>query len=284
MTTPIISTAEHAKTLKALHKPGEPIVFANVWDISSLNAVLSLDSTSTPVTDRLVKAVATASYAIAEALGTYDDALTFEQNVDAVAHLAPIVQAAGLPLTADLQDGYGPRLAECVRRAVELGIAGANIEDAVPGRGVEGSVEHCLYPLDEQVTRLRAAIGAAAEAGAPDFVLNARTDVMALVPRPEGALEEAVRRGKAFLEAGATTVFVWGRTNGLSQADVEVLVREFDGRLAVKLAENKGALTVNELARIGVARISVGPSIWKAAMATVRAVASDILQGGGLSS
>ncbi|KAJ3511749.1 hypothetical protein NM208_g15397 [Fusarium decemcellulare] len=147
-----------AQTLKALHKPSSPIVFANVWDVSSFNTVVSLnDDASKPV-----KALATASWAIAASLGIKDEELTLEQNFEAVAKIASLAKAAGLPLSADLQDGYGPQIASTVKRAVEIGVVGANIEDTIPETGA-------FYPVDEQVQRLKTALQAASDAGCPDF-------------------------------------------------------------------------------------------------------------------
>ncbi|WQF79462.1 Putative pyruvate/Phosphoenolpyruvate kinase-like domain superfamily [Colletotrichum destructivum] len=220
-----------AQELKRLHTPASPIVFANVWDLASLNAVRSLNTPeSTPV-----RAIATASWAIAAALGVKDEDLTLEQNMAAIAQIAPAATAAGLPLSVDLQDGYGEQIEDVVASAVGLGAVGANIEDSIPsagfGRGIDGS----LYGLEAQVVRLRRALAAARAAGCADFVLNARCDVFRLEPYcaddDETALREAARRGRAYLEAGATTVFFWGGSGrGLRTSEVQVLVRELGGR------------------------------------------------------
>ncbi|KAF8218340.1 phosphoenolpyruvate phosphomutase-domain-containing protein [Mycena galopus ATCC 62051] len=275
-------SATLAKELKALHQPGHPVVLANIYDVSSLSALLSLNTSAASVPGP-VRAIATASYAIAETLGVRDADLTFEQHFAALEPIAMHLRTVpSLPLSIDLQDGYGERLEECMRRAVSLGAVGANIEDSIPERGFEAGVEGSLRSTEEQVRRIEAALRVAAEMGVPDFVINARTDVMRLAPRPEGAMEETVRRGKAFLEAGATTVFVWGGSQGLSRAEVERLVAEFGGRLAVLLSRAEDGLTVKELAAIGVARISVGPSLWMKAMEALKLAAARILAGGKL--
>ncbi|KAJ6593375.1 phosphoenolpyruvate phosphomutase-domain-containing protein [Mycena capillaripes] len=274
-TLALLRSAAQAKQLKALHQPGHPIVFANIYDIPSLTALLSLN-TSAPSDSSPVRAIATASYAIAETLGVRDEDLTFEQNFVVLepiaAHLYTISPL--LPLSIDIQDGYGTRLEESMRRAISLGAVGANIEDSIPGRGFGAGVEGSL-----RSTALRVAT----EMGVPDFAINARTDVMVLAPRPEVALEEAVRRGKAFLAAGATTVFVWGGSaQGLSKAEVERLVREFGGKLAVLLSNAEDGLSVNELAAVGVAMISIGPSLMIMAMKALKDGAGRILGGGRL--
>ena len=272
-----------AKTLKGLHIPSKPIIFANIWDLSSFNALLSLNSAVDP---KPVKAVATASWAFAAALGIKDEELTFEQNLAAIRKIAPAVAKAGLPLSVDLQDGYGSRIGEAVTAAVGAGAHGANLEDSIPsvgfGRGIEGS----LYPADEQVGRLKTALRAAADAGCPDFAVNARCDVFVLDESSElsdeARMAEALKRGKAYLDAGATTVFYWGGGRGLRDAEVKGLVEALDGRVAVKLAEREGALSTAELARLGVARVSVGPSLYRKAMEAVKKSALSILQGGSL--
>jgi len=279
--TPLKIDASYAKTLKALHKPGHPIVLANIYDLSSLNALLSLNKTSES-SGGPVLAIATASYAIAESCGVRDEDLTYEQNFAAIAPIGRLVRQENLPLTVDLQDGYGDRLVETVQTAIKLGAAGANFEDSIPSRGYSQGIEGSLRPLEVAVERIKTALKTAAEVGAPDFVINARTDVMRLSPLPQNALEETIRRGKAFLQAGATTVFVWGGPRGLRTAEVERLVKEFDGMLAVKLGDGQDALTVRELADIGVARISVGPSLWFLSMKAFKEGATRILEGGRL--
>ncbi|KAL3957207.1 hypothetical protein ACCO45_007785 [Purpureocillium lilacinum] len=268
--------------------PSSPVVFTNVWDVASLNTVLSLNANASDTNnDKPVKAVATASWAIAATEGLADEDLTWEANLAAITRVAPLVRAAGLPLSSDLQDGYGARINEVVAAAVRAGVSGANIEDSIPAAGFGKGIAGSLYPLDEQVRRLRGALKAAADAGCPDFVLNARCDVFCLdddstTLDDETRLREAVARGKAFLEAGATTVFYWGGgRGGLSRESVQTLVRELDGRVAVLLSAYKGGPTVKELAELGVARISIGPTLFRVAMAAVARAAKGILVDAG---
>ncbi|KAF5558765.1 C6 transcription factor [Fusarium phyllophilum] len=171
--------------------------------------VLSLNSEAS----KLVKAIATASWAFAASLGIKDEELTMEQNLASIRNIAVTVASAGLPLYVDLQDGYGSRLREAVTQAIQAGAHGANIEDIIPARGLEQGTEHSLHPLSEQIRRLQLVARAAADAGLPDFVINARCDVFALEDganlNHETRIKEAVRRVKAYLDAGATTVFLW---------------------------------------------------------------------------
>lgn len=265
------------RSLKALHQPSNPVILPNIWDPPSLRAVLSLNTpASTPV-----KAVATASWAIADSLGLADEDLSLELNLARLAELTPIAMEAGVPISVDLQDGYGERIVEAVRRAAELGASGANIEDSVPEEGFKGGAGRALYPVDVQVGRLKEALGAA-----PGFVVNARCDVFRLEPAPADgdgeAMEEAVARGKAYLDAGATTVFYWGGARGLRTGEVEMLVRELGGMVAVKMGGREGDMSAGELAAVGVARVSVGPELYRIGMRAVRDGAERLLAGGKL--
>ena len=129
-------------------------------------------------------------------------------------------------------------------------------------------------------------MSAASEAGCPEFVLNARCDVFCLDDPnfdDESRMKEAIARGKAFLELGATTVFYWGGPRGgLSKAQLQTLVKELDGRVSVLLRAYAGNPTVSELADIGVARISIGPTLYGVAMGAVQKAASSILGEGKL--
>ncbi|PNP81017.1 hypothetical protein FNYG_05484 [Fusarium nygamai] len=272
-----------AQTLKSLHIPSQPLIFANVWDLASLNMVLSLNSNAL----RPVKAIATASWAFAASLGIKDEDLTMEQNLASIRNIAATVASAGLPLSVDLQDGYGSRLREAVTQAIQAGAHGANIEDSIPAHGLGEGVEHSLYPLSEQIRRLQLAVKAAADAGLPDFVINARCDIFALEDAAnlnhETRMKEAVRRGKAYLDAGATTVFFWrGYGAGFTEADVQTLVKELDGHVAIRLGQTREALSVSQLAKLGVARISIGPSLFQIAMDAAKRSALSVLEGGRL--
>lgn len=271
------------KTLKSLHIPHHPLVLSNVRDVASLNAVLGINTEDS----QPVKAIATASWAFAAALGIKDEDLTMEQNLSATRYLSPTVARAGLPLSVDLQDGYGSRIQEAVQQDVEAGAQGANLEDSIPSQGLGNGTEGSLYSLSEQVRRLQLACQAASDAGCPDFVINARCGIFALgyVPGLENntRIQEAVTRGKAYLEAGATTVFYWrGYGAGMTEDEVCKLVDELVGRVAIRLGQTKSALSVAKLGKIGVSRISVGPSLFQIAMHAAKPSAMDVLQGGQL--
>ncbi|KAF9905093.1 hypothetical protein BX616_001098 [Lobosporangium transversale] len=186
------------------------------------------------------KAVATASFAIAAAEGVNDE---------------------------DLTHGYDDVKAT-IKEAIALGVVGCNLEDV-------DNKTHTLRTSEDAVHRIKLALEAAKEAGVPEFAVNARTDVLGY----GGSVEDAIERGKAFLAAGANTVFVWGgpRGRGVSREEVKELATALDGRLNVLLRFGEGYLTVQELREIGVARISVGPGLFRIATNAYREAAESLL-------
>lgn len=244
-----------AKSFKALHIPHNPLIFANIYDAVSARAVASLPA---------AKAIATASYAIAEAAGLKDDTLTRAVNVTAARNIASAIKEFGKPLSVDFQDGYGDQLESGITELLQAGVVGINLED------YNGSAKK-LYSTSEAADRIQRVLNTAKAFGVPDFVVNARCDTLV----QGGDLEEVIERGHAYLAAGATTVFVWGGGRGVSRAEVVKLVKEFDGRLNVMLLS--GGLTTKELATIGVARISIGPTLQIGAMAKLQKDAEAIL-------
>jgi 2-methylisocitrate lyase-like PEP mutase family enzyme len=251
-----------AKKFKDLHVPGSPIFLTNVWDASSAAIVLRNPKT---------KAIATASYAIAEANGIKDDDLSLEDNLAGVLQITQQIardkKTHEIPITVDLQNGYGDRLEEAVAAVIRLGAVGINLEDSYSFGGQ-------LMEVDEHVARVKKAIEVAEREGVKDFVVNARTDAIVCGK----SVDEAIARGKKYLEAGATTVFVWGGPpRGLRDAELRTIVEGLDGRINVSLTLIDGGLSVEEIAQFGVARISMGPWLWKVAMAGVEKKVAELL-------
>jgi len=233
-----------AKILKSLHVPGKPLILTNVHDAATASAVAENPSS---------KALATASYSIATSQGVPDAQLTLSANLIGIKHVALGIKNSGQedkkPLSADLQDGYDD-IAQTIKSAIDLRVVGANIEDLKtdPSTGHEE-----LRSPEDAADRIRVALKAAEEAGVPDFVINARTDVLGF----GGNIKDVIVRGKQYLAAGATTVFVWGRgKHVITIEEVKELVNAFDGKLAV---QGTTPLTLQELENAGVARISYGP-------------------------
>jgi 2-methylisocitrate lyase-like PEP mutase family enzyme len=250
-----------AKNLKSLHVSGQPLLLANVWDASSAQTIASQHST---------KALATASYAVAMMVGVEDASLNLALNLAGISYAAAGLRKAGkeasIPLSADLQDGYGEP-AETIRQAIRLGVVGCNLEDCYTD-----SPEPKLRSIEESVQRIKGVLAAAKEAGVPDFVVNARTDTFG---KMGGSVEEVIERGNAYLEAGATTVFVWGvGKHDITADDVTKMVDAFGGRLAVQ----PGSLGIKKLRELGAARISVGPMLWRKATEVVKQEGLDVLE------
>jgi 2-methylisocitrate lyase-like PEP mutase family enzyme len=243
---------EKALTLKALHEAPEILRVVNVWDAISAKVIGDLPST---------KALATAGHSIAASRGYQDGGMPLEVALDSVRIIA---EAVDLPVSADLDDGY-QNPAETIRRAIGLGIVGANVEDR-------------MLPFDEAVARI-AAITAAAEKEGVAFQLNARTDVF--TPRgkdlsPEQKVAEAIARGKAFLDNGAALVFVPG---GHARDVVEQLVAGL-GRGKLSVIGVPGALPAAEYEALGVARISYGPFTQRVALRALRDLGADLYGDG----
>ncbi|KAJ1957162.1 hypothetical protein GGI12_005102 [Dipsacomyces acuminosporus] len=248
-----------ATRLRSLHKPGEPLVLGNVFDAHSAEIIASHPAT---------KAIATASFAVAGSHGLDDDALKLETNLAVLRSIKPIAEKYDKPVTVDLQNGYGDRLEEAITSIIAEGASGCNLEDHDSETGE-------LFPVEVAADRVRRAVAAAKKAGVDDFVLNARVDSVFI----HGDVDDAVRRGKAYLEAGATTVFVFGGPQrGLSTDEVVRLIKEFDGRLNVMKRMAPGALSVKDIAELGAARISVGPQLWRRAMAAYKEAVDELYQ------
>jgi 2-methylisocitrate lyase-like PEP mutase family enzyme len=245
-----------AQTLLDLHTAPEILTLTNVWDVASAQVVAGIEG---------VRALATASHAIAGSFGYPDgEHIPFDLHLDMVER---ICQAVDLPVSMDMEAGYGDP-GETARRAIAAGVVGGNLEDQVK-------------PLDEAVAAVEAVLAAGRDAGI-DFVLNARTDVFVL--RKKGAdrkelMREAVRRGQAFLEAGAPVVFVPGV---MTADEIEVLVGELGPRKASLIAVPGVTPPTRELEHMGVARVSIGPFGQYAALNALREAATAFVGGGSL--
>ena len=255
----LLSLNDMAKTLRQLCKPGDPVVLTNVYDGASASAVIAHPST---------KAVATASYAVAAVAGVSDPELDLETNLEGIRIIATVLNKTDIPLTADLQDGYDD-IGDTIQQAIKLGVVGGNIED------VDNKSDK-LRDVEDAVSRIKTALSAAKDAGVPDFCLNARTDALGF----GGSINDAISRGKAYLDAGATTVYVWGGPTGrgVSRDEIKELVKALGGMINVKMNLRPGFLNVQEIADLGVARISVGPEMWVKAMAGFKDALETIAQ------
>jgi 2-methylisocitrate lyase-like PEP mutase family enzyme len=247
------TTADRALQLKSLHEAPEILRVVNVWDAVSARVVADLPGT---------RAIATAGHSIAASFGYADGGMPLDLALQGA---KTIVDAVELPVSADLDDGYDEP-GETIRRAIGFGVVGANVEDR-------------LRPFDEAVARVRA-ITAAAQAEGVDFQLNARTDAIARGgERPiDESIEDAIARGKAFLDEGAALVFVPG---AIQREHVERIVAGLGrGRLSVIGLPIPGVLTAAEYEALGVARISYGPLPQRVALRALRDLATDLYGDG----
>ncbi|KAF9262894.1 Phosphoenolpyruvate/pyruvate domain-containing protein [Marasmius fiardii PR-910] len=272
-----------ARHFASLHVSGKPLVLTNVYDCATINAILSLR----PHT----QAIATSSYCIAKAAGFTDETLTFETHIEALSRISKVVQSSdtsannglGIPISFDILDGHGSRLSETIKNIIELGAVGCNIEDSYYDPATESTK---LYTVEEMKGRLVEAKKVATDLGVPDFVFNVRTDAIFVRDGPQPDIDGAVARGKAYQSTGVpTTIFVWsgGIPGGTSSESVKRFVKEFDGRVAFLLkSKDHGGASVEELAQLGVARISIGSMLFVQTLNAMKELAKDILMGGHL--
>jgi 2-methylisocitrate lyase-like PEP mutase family enzyme len=254
MTDDARSRASKATELLRLHQAPEILQVINVWDAITAKVVGDVPGT---------KALATASHSIAASRG-YEDGEKIPVD-EMIAAIGLIVAATSLPVSADLEAGYG-NPGETVRKAIGAGAVGANIEDQ-------------MRPLADAVAQMSAAVRAA-EAEGIDFVLNARTDAFLKGKdrHPSAVLADAIERGRAFLDVGATTVFVPGLLN---EATVSALV-EGIGWNKVSVINVPGSLAPAKLQELGVARISYGPWTQRVALTALADATAGLLAGGTL--
>ena len=251
--------AEKAERLRALHVPGDPLLLVNAWDAASARTVAALPG---------CQAVATASWSIAAAHGVPDgEAIGRDAMIAAVRTIAASVD---LPVTADLERGYGdePRdTAETIAMAIDAGAVGANLEDST------GDPDRPLAAVASQARKVHVARGRAEAEGIP-FVINARTDVFL---RGAGGVDEALERGRAYAEAGADCIFVPG------VGDPEAIAALVAGLpIGISVIATPAGPTLEELAGLGVARISLGPGPMGIALAALQRAAESMLARGEL--
>lgn len=228
-----------AETFAALHVKGDPVKFFNIWDAASAQAIAKAGA----------KALATSSFAVALAHGAKD-----RENLSRdllLASVARITATVDLPVTVDAESGYGhaPELVgETVTRIIEAGGIGMNFEDQIIGG--EG-----IFDSEIQSARIAGARAAADKAGIP-FFINARTDIFLRAKRETHdatMVDQAIERGLAYAKAGASGFFVPGL---LEPTFIEKVCKAV--ALPVNVMASPAAPSAAELAKLGVARISLG--------------------------
>jgi 2-methylisocitrate lyase-like PEP mutase family enzyme len=260
MVMDIQAQARKAERLRALHGGPKILVLANAWDVASARMVEELG----------FLAMATTSAGIAASLG-YPDGQNISRD-EMLGVVARIANALQLPVTADMEAGYGVTpedLTGTVKALIEAGAVGMNLED------VTGSDQSSHVPLHLQVEKIRAIRKTAASLGVP-LVLNARTDIYLMpIGTAETRFDRTVERFRAYREAGADCLFV----PGLNDAEtIAKLVKAVNGPLNV--LATSGAPTVPELEKMGVARVSTGSGVMRATLGLTRRVAKELMETG----
>jgi 2-methylisocitrate lyase-like PEP mutase family enzyme len=247
--------AQKARAFQALHSGERAFVIPNPWDIGSARLLAHLG----------FEALATTSMGCAFSLGQRDNTLAREQ---VLAHLASIVSATDLPVSADLENGFGDdpkHAAETIRLAAQTGIAGGSIEDSRP----DGSI----YPMEQAAERVRAA-AEAARALPFRFTLTGRAENY-LHGRPD--LKDTIARLQAYQEAGADVLYAPGLT---SDGEISAVVRAVDRPVNALMGLQGAQLSVTDLSALGVKRISVGSALMRTAYATLLRAGREMLEKG----
>ncbi|WP_319824872.1 isocitrate lyase/phosphoenolpyruvate mutase family protein [Thalassovita sp.] len=241
----------------ALHQRGAAFICPNPWDAGSARVLAATG----------FAALATTSAGYAFSRGKRDSFAGLSR-AEILENAAQIVDATDLPVTADLEDGFGaaPEIcAQTVRMACEIGLVGGSIEDAT------GHADAPIHDLGLAAERVRAA--AEATQGLP-FLLTARAENY-LWGRPD--LADTIRRLQAFSDAGADVLYAPGLPD---LATIRTVCAELDKPVNVVMGLRGPAYTVAELAAAGVARVSVGGSFARAAMGALRRAAAEVFETG----
>lgn len=248
---------KRAEQLRRLHIPGRPLILFNVWDAGSAAAVTAAGAL----------AIATSSWSVASANGFPDGERVPLAFV--IQNLQRIVGATQLPVTIDLESGYGDAggVGESVALAIDAGAVGCNLEDSAPD-------VRLVRSISEQVDRLRLARSASDQQSA-GFFINARTDVFLerqSNQSDEELFREACERAAAYAEAGANGIFIPGLTD-IGQIERFVL----QSPVPVNVMISDGSPSVHALAQSGVSRVSFGPKPYLIATDALEQAAREVV-------
>lgn len=248
--------ADRARTFLERHSRPGAFALPNVWSpgVAKVVAAAGFDS------------LATTSAGIAFSLGLPDDGSIGRETM--LVQIAAITEAVDVPVSADVESGYGPEpedVARTITGVIAAGAVGANVEDAVSGK---------LLEIGRATERIEAARHAADRGGMP-FTLNARTDSF-LVGHPD-AFADAVARAERYREAGADCVFVPGVSD---ERTIGRIAEAVAAPLNVVAGLSGEPLDLAAYERLGVRRVSVGGSLTRAAFGLVRRAATEMLEHG----
>jgi 2-methylisocitrate lyase-like PEP mutase family enzyme len=252
--------ARKAEILRKLHGGGKILVLPNAWDVASARVLEELG----------YPALATTSAGVAFALGYPDgQRISREEMLDVVARIAHSVK---VPVTADMESGYGKtpkEIEETAKAIVEAGAVGLNFED------VTGDTEDTHVEISLQVEKIRALRQTSVSLSVP-LVINARTDVYLMPIGPEATrFERTMERLRAYRTAGADCLFVPGVSD---RSIIEKLVKEVAAPLNILLTPQ--CPSIPELEKMGVARVSAGSSVMRATLGLVRRIGKELMEKG----
>jgi len=256
---PLKSQKEKAEDFRALHHGKRILILPNGWDVPSARLF----------EDAGFPAVATSSAGMLVSFGYPDgEVIGRDEFVSAVGRIARVLS---VPLSADVVAGFGKTTKEVlvtVKAILKTGAVGINIEDFT-------HATRKLYPIERQVENVKAIRKLGETTGIP-LVINARTDALRYAGGDEGArLREAVRRATAYRDAGADCVYPMGLVDADS---ITNFVKALDSPINVMV--RKSLPPISELQRLGVARVSFGPSPSYAAMGLLKRAAKEVLEKG----
>jgi 2-methylisocitrate lyase-like PEP mutase family enzyme len=249
---------QKAEAFRKLHEAGT-FVIPNPWDIGSAKILADLG----------YQALATTSAGFAFSRGRSDGDAVMSRE-ETLANFAEIVSATDLPVSADLQGGFGrdPKdVALTIRRAAEIGLCGGSIEDAT------GDPSSPIYDLGLAKERIAAAVEAARAAKHP-FTLTARAENFLWGIRN---LDDTIKRLQAFQDLGADVLYAPALG---TEAEIASVVKAVDRPINVLMGARTNPLTVADLARVGVRRVSVGSGLYLAALGAFHRVAKDLKERG----
>ena len=249
--------AEKGRIFRALHEREGAFIIPNPWDAGTARLLAHLG----------FEALATTSMGYAFSVGRRDNTIDRDENM---AYALAIVSATDLPVSADLENGYGDSpevVAETIRIAAAAGLVGGSIEDAT------GGADHPIYEIDHAVERVRAAV-AAARALPFAFTLTARAENY-LHGRPD--LKDTIKRLQAYQDAGADVLYAPGLT---TREDIAAVVSSVNRPVNVVMGLQGVQLSMAELTAIGVKRVSVGSALQRTALGAFLRAAREMRDHG----
>ena len=253
----MLTQAEKGRTFRALHERDHAFIIPNPWDVGTARLLASLG----------FEALATTSMGYAFSAGKRDNTVQREQILE---HVAALSSATDLPVSADLENGFGDdpqTAAETIRLAASAGAVGGSIEDATE------RIDQPIYEKELAAERVRSAVAAARALSFP-FTLTARCENY-LHDRPD--LKDTIARLQAYQEAGADVLYAPGLS---SKEDIATVVRSVDRPVNVVMGLRGVQLSVEELSTLGVKRISVGSALARTALGAFLRAAREMCEQG----